>query len=469
MAFINSSQIPRVAVLVLLLCGILCGSALAQSHKGVFYDNDFSYLEGPDGVDTYLGDALKRRSVGPLVTVDAGGEYRMRHQSGQTANPNRTNDNLLHRTRLYFNAEVGTWFRAYVEGIDAVSDFDDVPPLPIDENRFDALNLFGDVRLWDGTRGTGWFRIGRQELLYGSQRLLSPLDWSNTRRTFDGLTAMWKGDEWDVGAWWSRPVPFGQHVAGGVTDRNFDSPDQSQEFAGIWATWKRYANHKFDFYFLRFNEYDGNVDTFDYNTFGFRWDGKRGWLLWEIEAGYQFGNLNVVENPSLIHDAGFYTVGLGRKLDLPFDPVVWFYFDWASGDHDPADGINGTFNQLFPLGHKYFGFMDFVGRQNIKDWNVRLTATPHEKVKLLLWYHVFHLESATDALYNAAGVPIRVDPTGAAGNDVGQELDLTATFLLRPRCDLLLGYSHLFSGPFIRKSGGVTGEDFYYGQVRVRF
>ena len=64
-------------------------------------------------------------------------------------------------------------------------------------------------------------------------------------------------------------------------------------------------------------------------------------------------------------------------------------------------------------------------------------------------------------MYNAAGVPIRVDNTGAAGDDVGQELDFTVTFLLKPRCDLLLGYSHFFSGPFIRNSGGVTGEDFY--------
>jgi len=459
----------RVAALVLLSCRILCGSARAQSHQGVFYNNDFSYLEGPDAVDTYLGDAFKRRNVGPLVTVDGGGEYRMRHQSGQTANPNRTNDHLLHRTRLYFNAEVDGWFRAYVEGVDAVSDFDDVAPLPIDENRFDALNLFGDVKLWDGTRGSMVFRAGRQEMLYGAQRLLSPLDWWNTRRTFDGLTAMWQGDEWDVDAWWSRPVPFGQHVVGGVTDHNFDAPDQNQEFSGVWATWKRYKSHKFDFYYLRLNEYDPTVSTFDYNTLGFRWDGKGSWLLWEIEAGCQFGDFSPVDAPELTHSAGFYTVGLGHKFDLPFDPALWFYFDYASGDDNPNDGTNRTFNQLFPLGHKYFGFMDFIARQNIEDWNVRLTATPHEKVKLLMWYHVFHLQSASDSLYNAAGVPIRTDATGASGNDVGQELDFTATFLLKPCCDLLLGYSHFFSGPFLNKTGGVAGEDFYYGQFRVRF
>jgi hypothetical protein len=31
-----------------------------------------------------------------------------------------------------------------------------------------------------------YVRVGRQELLYGSQRLISTLDWANTRRTFQG-------------------------------------------------------------------------------------------------------------------------------------------------------------------------------------------------------------------------------------------------------------------------------------------
>ena len=41
--------------------------------------------------------------------------------------------------------------------------------------------------------------------------------------------------------------------------------------------------------------------------------------------------------------------------------------DIASGDDDPTDGDLETFNQLFPLGHAYFGYIDVIGRQNIID------------------------------------------------------------------------------------------------------
>jgi hypothetical protein len=84
---------------------------------------------------------------------------------------------------------------------------------------------------------------------------------------------------------------------------------------------------------------------------------------------------------------------------------------------------------------------------------------------LLAWYHVFFLDEARDALYNANGAVIRFDPTGAAGRDVGQELDLTAQFIFSPRTDLLVGYSHFWAGDFVRATNpaGVTGDvDFTY-------
>ncbi len=432
-------------------------------HKTLYYNNDFSYLEDPGSDDSRLGDRLKRRSVGDCVTVDVGGEYRARHQNEHLLN--RTSDFLLHRTRVYANVEYGSWFRFYGEGIDAVSDFDDVTPRGIEENRFDALNLFGDLRVLDRAGGQLWFRGGRQELLYGSQRLVSPLDWANTRRTFDGLKLFWKGDDWDVDLWWTRPVPFGQHITGGFTDHNFDRSDESQEFIGLWLSRKTCKNRKLDLYFLRLAEYDANPTLFDESLIGARWEGQWCNLLLEAEGGYQFGDFGADD-----HTAGFFTMGLGRKLDLAWDPVVWVYYDWASGDEDPSDGSHDTFNQLFPLGHKYFGYMDLVARQNIEDFNFRITASPHKKVQLTFWWHVFHLDEARDALYNAAGTAIRQDATGAAGTDVGQELDLTAKFLLTPRADLLFGYSHLYSGAFLAGTpGGVAGEDFYFGQFSVRF
>jgi len=432
-----------------------------KPYKGVYYNNDFSYLSAPGACPTRLGDRLKQMKLGACkqINIDVGGEYRLRQEDQHILG---RNDNfILHRTRVYADVNAGGWLRGYAEGIDAMSNWEDLPTRPIDENRFDALNLFGDIRVFDGCRGDLWIRGGRQELLYGAERLVSPLDWANTRRTFDGVNVMWHGAKWDADAFWTRPVPLGQHAGG---DKNFDAPDQSQEFSGIYLTRKGLKNQAFNAYFLRYLELDG-ATNFEYNTVGSRWEGSlKGWLL-EAEGAYQWGDYGRTD-----HDAWFYTLGVGRKFGcLPWKPVLWAYYDWASGDRDPTDGRNETFNQLFPLGHKYFGFMDIVARQNIEDLNFRLVLSPREKVQLMVWWHIFQLQQARDSLYNAGGGVVATDATGAAGQDVGQELDLVVKFGMTPRADLLFGYSHLFAGDFVTTTTGFTTSDFFYSQLSVRF
>jgi hypothetical protein len=233
--------------------------AVAPSpYKGVYYDNDFSYLTSPGNEYFFCGDAVKRNALGECWLLDLGGEYRLRHHHEVNLRGSNlsgaSDDFLLHRTRLFANLEYGNWFRFYGEAIDAVSEFEELPPRNIEENRFDALNLFADGLLYDSGGGEWWGRVGRQELLYGEQRLASPLDWSNTRRTFDGAKVFYRSPTWDLDAFLTRPVPFSQHVD---SDSNFDHPDQSQEFVGTYATYKGRTDHVYDFYFLRLAEYDG--------------------------------------------------------------------------------------------------------------------------------------------------------------------------------------------------------------------
>src|SRR6185436_17662187 len=101
-------------------------------------------------------------------------------------------DIFLTRLRLYSNWKMSDSLRVYCEGIVADVTDDDHTYLPriIDRN-YDFLNLLIDVPVGDSLTA----RVGRQELLYGNQRLISPLDWANTRRTFDGARLLYKGDK----------------------------------------------------------------------------------------------------------------------------------------------------------------------------------------------------------------------------------------------------------------------------------
>jgi hypothetical protein len=451
-------------------------AAPPKPFKDPFYNNDFSYLDAPDYVSCDPLDALKRICLTPCTTLDLGGEYRLRFHDEQNLGSSRLdgldNDFLLERTRLYGDVRHNGWLRGYVEFIDATSSFEELPPRTIEENRADFINLFGEAKLYEDCGGSLSARAGRQELLYGSQRLISPLDWGNTRRTFDGAKLFWKSKSWDLDGFWTRPVSFSQHVS---NDHNLDNPDQSQQFYGIFATWHEVKDHTWDFYYLGLEEDDlranpalatgAHLGRFDAHTFGARYQGRcRDWL-WEVEGAYQFGEFR-----DLDQSAGFYTIGGGYEFKcLPWQPVFWVYFDWASGDSDPSDGERGTFNQLFPLVHRYLGYMDLVARQNIEDWNFLLTAKPCEKVTLLAWWHIFHLEESRDALYNAPGAAIRSDPTGDSGSDVGQELDFTVQVQLRMHADVLFGYSHFFAGDFVADTGPGDDADFFFTQFSFKF
>jgi hypothetical protein len=452
-----------------------------KPFKDPFYNNDFSYLDAPDYVSCDHFDLLKRIEIANCTRLDVGGEYRLRYHDEHNMAMSRFNgeDNefLLQRTRLYGDLRYGDWLRAFAEFLDATSAYEDFPPRIIEENRADFINLFGEAKLCeDGCGGSLSLRAGRQELLYGAQRLISPLDWANTRRTFDGADILWRSKTWDVDGFWTRPVPFSQHQ---FNDHNFDNPDQSQQFYGVYATCHAIKDHTWDLYYLRLEEDDlrenailgtgAHLGRFDTNTFGARYQGRYCDWLWEVEGAYQFG-----EYLNQDQSAGMYVIGFGHEFSgHAWKPTLWVYYDWASGDSDPADGERGTFNQQFPLGHKYFGFMDLVARQNIEDWNVLFTAKPCDKVTLLAWWHIFHLEESRDSLYNAAGGAIRTDPTGASGTDVGQELDITVQVQLNLHTDILFGYSHFFAGDYISDSatGAQVGDDadFFYTQFSFKF
>jgi hypothetical protein len=445
-----------------------------EAYKALFYDNDFTYLNDPANREFYWTDWFKQIPVGRKSMLDLGGEYRLRDQHEfrlRGRNLSGQNDDfLLQRTRFYGNLKLGDGLRLYGEALDSATSFQRHTPLPTEQNGIEALNLFADARLFDGDRGQLWGRVGRQELQYGSQRLVSPAEWNNILRTFDGAKLFWRGKKWDIDAFWTRPVAFGILPKNKLGSGRLDV---TQDFYGVFSTYRGVEKQTFDFYYLGLTSYGAPISAAfpvnsNFQTVGSRWEGRQANLLWDFEGGYQFGRYS-----SGSQSAGFAVAGAGYEFaDTPWKPRTWLYYDRASGDANPANGRHGTFNQLFPWGHRYFGFMDLVGRQNIRDLNLLVTANPTKKTNLLLWYHIFHLAEARDALYNASGTPIRISPTGAAGTYVGQELDLLVQFIVSARADVLFGYSHFFAGSFVKATNpaGVSGNaDFYYSQWSWRF
>ena len=432
------------------------------SHKGLFYANDFSYLNDPCVQGSYLGDCLKLMPVAGnhWGTLDIGGQLRTRFHSeigmgreGAANTPrfqDTQNDFFLTRLRLYSNWKVNDAVRFYGEGIlaDASDDNGTYFPRAIDRNWGDFLNLFVDLKLTDSLTA----RVGRQELLYGNQRLISPLDWANTRRTFDGARLLYQGDEWDVDTFYTFFVP--------VVPNRFDEADYDQRFYGVYTTYKGFENFTVEPYYIGFDNHNPGAITADFSlhTLGVRLTGGSGDWLWELEGGPQFGRQSGL---GLDHNAGFATVGVGRKASsLPGSPTLWIYYDYASGNAN--GGSFNRFNQLFPLAHKYFGFIDAVQRSNVEAPNILLTAKPGAKWTLLMWY--WHFMANTDDIIPSVGNTPPQHTTGS--KDFGDELDVLLRYSIAPRSKVGFGWSHLWRGD---KIIGTRDADFLYTEWELNF
>lgn len=271
------------------------------------------------------------------------------------------------------------------------------------------------------------------------------------------------GDNWDVDGFWTNPVN-----RNASTEDKIDDANENQQFYGVYATRKGLDIGTVDAYYLGYNNDDAN---FDYHTIGTRVAGDTdGGLLYEFEGGVQFGS----NSPGFgDHSAEFITGGLGRKLDLgDWKPTVWFWYDYASGGDDvPAARGDDGFDHLFPLAHKYNGFMDLFGRRNLHDINAQfITPLFGKKVSLLLWYHHFFLDQSTTpygvtmAPYNAANA--------AGDRELGQEIDVLFNVNLNARNNVVVGYSHFNAGDYFDTTPGVASNDdadFFYFQYQTQF
>ncbi len=433
------------------------------------YDIDFRYLDTP-GHEKDIFDPIKRMDLGNDWLLSFGGNfwYRYTHETDSRLNAAGTN-NDFHMLRTRFHADL--WYkdkvRLFAEGIDARAFGSELPPLVTDRNHADILNLFTDIKLANVNNGPVYVRAGRQELLYGSQRLISTLDWVNTRRTFQGVKAFWRTPGWDIDAFWMRPMV--------IEKGNVDNWDTNQNFYGLWASHRPKPGHLIDLYYLSLDN-NRNVSPTNLSlgnimqgnslvhTLGGRLVGNIDSFLYELEGMYQFG-----QRSNLDISAFAVATGVGYRLPMPMNPQAWIRYDFASGDGKSTDGRSNTFNQLFPFGHYYMGFLDRVGRQNIHDFNAQFTMHPVPWITFISQYHRFYLANNRDYLYNAAGLATLRDITGQSGSHIGDEIDFRANFHVNRHQDVLVGYSKMFSGNFLEKQAPGISPDLFYVQYNIRF
>ncbi|MCB9897322.1 MAG: alginate export family protein [Planctomycetes bacterium] len=451
----------RIAALMLLSAPVVAQQGVFQNLR---FEEDWTFLAEPDAQTKHQYPDIKLIELGDGWTLTLGGQERIRWQketgkSLKGTHP-RNNDFVLNRARVSADFRHESGFRAYVEILDARIWGEELRPTPIDRNVADVHNGFLEYGKGDTT-----VRGGRMELQYGAQRLVSPLDWGNTRRRFEGGLVRQGFDGGSVDVFLTKPVV--------VDPDQLDHDDRSQFFSGVYSNFSG-ESKGIDAYVLAYNETTSKVKGetrtggFDIYTLGVRPYGKVGAFDLDVEVAHQMGGFG-----GDTVDAWAYA---GRATwsdpQAALKPKVGLEVDYASGDGNPTDGDHESFNQLFPLGHAYFGYLDLVGRSNIIDVQPNAVLTVADGTAVRIAAHDYTLADRHDALYNAGGAKTLVDTTGGSGTDVGREVDLTLMHDvpgLGPHGKLLVGYSRFWPGAFVEKLGSGSAVNLAYVQLMFTF
>ncbi len=385
-----------------------------------------------------------------ITWLSLGGHIRNRIEHWDNFSFKKNNDTTLNLFRLHIHSDlhIKNHIRLFIEGKTA---FSSKRRLPGGIRKTDADHLalsqaFIDL-IANPRNGVLTLRTGRQLYLFGKQRLVSPLPWANTFRTWDGITGIYSFNNWTITGFGAYFVP--------VRRRKFNKNKTNDVFSGLYSAYKN-KNSQFDIYYL-FKQsprlsFTASKMKDARHTIGTRHSYKSQYAIsYEIEGAYQFGKhgfrtINAyMFSTSVLYDSFF--------LDKAMQTFI--NFDYASGGSHTDSNLK-TYHAIYPLGHAYLGYIDIVGRQNIIHLQSGLTVGLFKKSKLGLHYHFFWRASIADSLYNAGGAIIQ-DTSKISSNEryIGSEIDIYYKQNIQKHLNLLVGFNHFIPGKSVTTS--ITG------------
>jgi hypothetical protein len=387
--------------------------AVAQEFKTLRYEEDWSFLRD-DRTRASALDALKYVPLDGAGNwfLSLGGDARLKYErySEPALNQSPTDRNgfLLQRYLLHADLHATESFRAFAQLQSSLENGRAGGARPTDSDRLDLHQLFVDLAA-PSSSVPSTLRLGRQELAYGSQRLVSVRDSPNNRLGFDAARAIARPAGWRVDAFVARPVK----VDPGVFD---DTSHGNPTFWGVYATGpsRVVEGLSLDVYYLGIEradaEFAAGIEREQRHSLGTRIFGRRGALDWNFEVVGQLGSFgdDSIRAWTIASDTGW-------TFRAPASPRLFLRADVVSGDH--GGSTLGTFNPLFPKG-AYFNEAALIGPQNLLDLQPGIELSLPRNVGLSLSCDWVWRQSKDDGVYGTA-LNLQVAPGESDARFVG--------------------------------------------------
>ncbi|MBK5295385.1 MAG: alginate export family protein [Acidobacteriia bacterium] len=332
---------------------------------------------------------------------------------------------------------------------------------PVPANAGGGLDLYQAYAEFAGTGESRWgAQIGRQEFTFTGERMIGRSNWNNTGRSFDAARFYHQNARTRIEWFASTQVTANQD--------SFNRFTTATQLHGMYITSKAVLPKSTVESYLVFKinprelSETGRTGRTAHYTAGVHLEGKLP-QRWDyiVETALQAGTLAREQHRAWM---GSYTIGYTTGSD-PAAPRLLAAYTRASGDGNYGDGKRGTFDQMYPTNHQYYGLADRVTTRNMQDVMAAVILKPAKQLSVRPEYHSVWLANRQDAYYDFGGRPVVRNPR-ATSSHLLRELDVMLTWETTRNLQILGVVGHIFPGGFLKQSTPGAGGNVFYLQWR---
>ena len=285
-------------------------------------------------------------------------------------------------------------------------------------------------------------KAGRQEVAYDDQRIFGSVGWAHQARSHDMAIFQYEKDV---------KVHFGiaHHENGDITNSDYNGPDAYKDIQFVWFN-KSWEKTGFSLMILN-NGIPVMEGEEQQNKFSQTIGGRLTTSILPVKLAsnmyYQTGE----------HPSGVDISAINFLLEASLNGFTLGYEYLSGTAYDESD--YKSFNPLYGTNHKFNGFMDYfyVGGEHIGSVGLNDIYLKYQYIKNKFGFdaHIHYFGAAADI---------------SADSDkyLGTELDLAASWAVKPMAKISVGFSTLFAGDSMEiLKGGDSSAAQYWAYVML--
>lgn len=304
------------------------------------------------------------------------------------------------------------------------------------------------------------FKLGRQRLSYGNQRIMGAVMWNNVGRIYDGGLIRYEIPKHRFDLFVMNTAETNVSPSAATPAEVKFVRDAGQLFSGLYYTTKYFTHHQLDLFTL--HQLDRNISISGFNDLSRFTSGIYATGAITDELFYE-ADLAIQNGWKKGSDISAYLLALTggyNFVDMPISSVS-VSFERLSGT--PAgDTKYKTFEPPYATGHKFYGFMDYftnipkhTGGRGLQDIYARIIFHPYESVTANFTLHNFTLAE-------------KLNPPMSNETELGQEIDFVLNWRYNKHVSFECGGGLFLPGRVMRDKFG--GNDIaHWGYITTSF